>query len=147
MKIMFATDENIMDSKIAKRFGHAPFYIIYNTEDKSIDARVNNGHDDNHSSLVDLMNEGVTEFVIGNIGPQAFEVLENGNAKIYLARKLNATEALEKLLDSTLEVLEQPTLKQSIEPHDHDHNHGEGHNHGHKDGHHHNGGHGQNHNH
>ena len=147
MKIMFATDENIMDSKIAKRFGHAPFYIIYNTEDKSIDARVNNGHDDNHSSLVDLMNEGVTEFVIGNIGPQAFEVLENGNAKIYLARKLNANEALEKLLDSTLEVLEQPTLKQSIEPHDHDHNHGEGHNHNHKEGHHHNGGHGHNHNH
>ncbi|MCP5064517.1 MAG: dinitrogenase iron-molybdenum cofactor biosynthesis protein [Ignavibacteriae bacterium] len=145
MKIMFATDENIMDSKIAKRFGHAPFYIIYNTEDKSIDARVNNGHDDNHSSLVDLMNEGVTEFVIGNIGPQAFEVLKDGNAKIYLARKLNADEALNKLLDKTLEELEQHTLKRSIEPHDHDH--GEGHNHNHKDGHHHNGGNGHKHNH
>ncbi len=51
MKIMFATDENIMDSKIAKRFGHAAFYIIYNTENNSIDARVNNGHDDNHPSI------------------------------------------------------------------------------------------------
>jgi len=147
MKIMFATDENIMDSKIAKRFGHAAFYVIYNTEDSSIDARVNKGHDDNHSSLVDLMNEGVTDFVIGNIGPQAFEVLKNGNAKIYLARKFNANEALEKVLDKTLNELEKPTLKRSIEPHDHDHEHGHNHDHDHGDGHHHNGGHGHKHNH
>ena len=140
MKIMFATDGKVMDSKIAKRFGHAAYYIIYDTQDKIVDIRINNGHDDNHSSLVDLMDEGVTKFVIGNIGPQAFEVLRNGKAKIYLARKLNANEALEELLDNTLEVLKQPTLKRSIEPHSHDH--GEGHNHNHKEGHHHNGGHG-----
>ncbi len=136
MKLMFATNENIMESKIAKRFGHAAYYIIYDTQDNSVDARINNGHDDNHSSLVDLMDEGVTHFIIGNIGPQAFEVLKNGKAKIYLARKYEAKEALEKLLDNTLEVLEQPTLKRSIEPHDHNH----------KEDHQHNGGHGHKHN-
>jgi predicted Fe-Mo cluster-binding NifX family protein len=119
MKIMFATDSNTMESNIAKRFGHAPYYLIYDSEDETFNARTNNGHDDDHSSLVDLVNEGVTHFVIGNIGPNAFNVLKERDAKIYLARKQTAKDALNKLLDNTLEELNKPTLKRSIEDHDH----------------------------
>lgn len=141
MKIMFATDDKTMNSNIAKRFGHAAFYLIFDTEDNLFDARVNNGHDDNHSALVDLMNEGVTHFVIGNIGPQAFEVLKNNNSKIYLARKLSTNKALEKLLENNLEELTEPTLKRSIE----NHKHGENHLHKHHDGKEHKSGHGHKH--
>ncbi len=140
MKIMFATDDKTMNSHIAKRFGHAVYYLIFETVGNSLDARVNNGHNNDHSSLVDLMNEGVTHFVIGNIGPQAFNVLKKDNANIYLARKLTANKALEQLLENKLEELTEPTLKKSIENHDHDDNHL----HNHHDGIEHKGGHGHN---
>ncbi len=117
MKILLATDGKTLESKIAKRFGHANYYQIYDHESKEIEARVNHGHDDNHSSLVDLANEGVTIFIVGNIGPNAFKVLNDKNTKVYLARKIIAKEALEKFLNNELEELTNPTLKRSIEGH------------------------------
>jgi len=60
MKILLATDGKTLESKIAKRFGHANYYLIFDRESKELETRTNSGHDDNHSSLVDLANEGVT---------------------------------------------------------------------------------------
>ena len=117
MKILFATDGKTLESKIAKRFGHANYYLIYNSESKELDARANPGHNDDHSSLVDLAKEGVTDFIVGNIGPNAFRVLDKAKAKIYLGRKYIANEALNKFLNSKLEQLTKPTLKRSIEGH------------------------------
>ena len=117
MKILLATDGKTLESKIAKRFGHANYYLIFNNESKELEARINHGHDDNHSSLVDLANEGVTQFIVGNIGPNAFKVLHDKNTKVYLARKFRAKEALDKLLNNEIEELINPTLKRSIEGH------------------------------
>lgn len=117
MKILLATDGKTLESKIAKRFGHANYYLIFNNESKELEARINHGHDDDHSSLVDLANEGVTHFIVGNIGPNAFKVLNAKNTKVYLARKYSAEEALKKFLDNELEELTTPTLKRSIEGH------------------------------
>ena len=117
MKILLATDGKTLKSKIAKRFGHANYYLIFNNESKELEARINHGHDDDHSSLVDLANEGVTQFIVGNIGPNAFKVLHDKNTKVYLARKYRAKEALDKFLNNELEELTNPTLKRSIEGH------------------------------
>ncbi len=122
MKLMFATDENTLNSKIAKRFGHANYYLIFDTDNGEVNAKQNHGHSDDHSDLLELTYEGVSHFIIGNIGPQAFEVLKNENAKIYLARKLTANEALRQLQEGILQELNEPTLKRSID----DHQHGEG---------------------
>jgi len=117
MKILLSTDGKTLESKIAKRFGHANYYLIYDHKSKEIEARVNHGHDDNHSSLIDLANEGVENFIVGNIGPNAFRVLNDKNTKVFLARKFGAKEALEKFFNDELEELTNPTLKRSIEGH------------------------------
>jgi predicted Fe-Mo cluster-binding NifX family protein len=117
MKILLATDGNSLESFIAKRFGHANYYLIYNSELKDLDVRVNSGHDEEHSGLVNLTNEGITDFIVGNIGPNAFKVLIDKNTKVYLARKYKAKEALNKFLNSELKELTAPTLKRSIEGH------------------------------
>jgi len=117
MKILLATDSDTLESKIAKRFGHAAYYLIYDSETNNLEARKNHGHDDNHSELVNLVNEGVLHFIIGNIGPNAFKVLEKVNAKMYLARKCLAKNALENFKNKRLKELTEPTLKRSIEEH------------------------------
>lgn len=79
--------------------------------------RINSGHDEGHSKLIDLTHEGVSDFVVGNIGPRAFEVLNKMNCKIYLARDNKAGDALKKLKNNVLIQLFKPTLKNSIERH------------------------------
>ena len=114
MKILLATESNTLESKIAKRFGEAPYYLIYNSETKEIEPRVNPGHDDNHSGLIDLVNEGVLYYIIGNTGPNAFNVLNDRNAKLYLARGAMAKDALDAFLNNKLEILTKSTLKKPI---------------------------------
>ncbi|MEA3505485.1 MAG: NifB/NifX family molybdenum-iron cluster-binding protein [Bacteroidota bacterium] len=114
MKILLATDGENLESKIAKRFGEAPYYLIYNSDTKEIVARVNPGHDDNHSGLIDLVDEGVLDYIIGNTGPNAFNVLNDRNAKLYLARGAVAKDALEAFLNNNMERLTKSTLKRPI---------------------------------
>ena len=117
MKILFATDGGTFESKIAKRVGHANYYLIYDSESKYLDARINSGHDEEHSGLVDLTNEGIANFVVGNIGPNAFRILNAKKARVYIARKYKAKEALDKFFNKELEELTKPTLIRPIEDH------------------------------
>ena len=114
MKVLLATESNTLEGKIAKRFGEAPYYLIYDSETKKTEARVNHGHDDNHSGLIDLVNEGVLYFIIGNTGPNAFNVLNDRNAELYLARGIVAKDALYAFLNKKLERLTKATLKRPI---------------------------------
>ena len=114
MKILLTTEGETLKSKIAKRFGEAPYYLVYDSETKELETRINEGHDDHHQGLVDLVNKGVTHFLIGNTGPNAFNVLKKAGAKMYLVRHLTAKEALKKLLNSELEELTNATLKKPI---------------------------------
>jgi len=114
MKVLLATESKTLESKIAKRFGEAPYYLIYDSETKETEARVNHGHDDNHSGLIELVNEGVLYFIIGNTGPNAFNVLNDRNAELYLARGIVAKDALDAFLNKKLERLTKATLKKPI---------------------------------
>ncbi len=117
MKILLTTDGDSLESKISKRFGEANYYLIYDTDLKTVEARVNDGHDDDHSSLKELTEEGVKIFIVGNAGPNAFKVLKENGAKLFLARKLIASEALKKFMNNELEELLKPTLKRPIREH------------------------------
>jgi predicted Fe-Mo cluster-binding NifX family protein len=117
MKVLLATERKTLESKIAKRFGEAPYYVIYNSDTKEIEARVNPGHDENHSGLIDLVNEGVLYYIVGNTGPNAFDVLNNRNAELYLARGAVAKDALDAFLNKKLERLTKATLKRPIRNH------------------------------
>jgi predicted Fe-Mo cluster-binding NifX family protein len=81
-KILLPTESDSLESKIAKRFGKAPFYLIYNSDTKETESRVNPVHDDNHPALIDLVKEGVLYYIIGNTGPNAFDVINNLGAKL-----------------------------------------------------------------
>jgi predicted Fe-Mo cluster-binding NifX family protein len=117
MKILLATDGDSLKSKIAKRFGEAPYYLIYDSETQKTEARSNSGHDEDHSDLIDMANEGVLYYIVGNTGPNAFDILNKMGAKLYLGRGLEADKALYSFLNNEIEPLTKPTLKRPIHEH------------------------------
>lgn len=136
MLIIVGADGNKLESPIAKRFGHAEFLIEYNTDTKSFEAFVNNEEGHNHDNLQTFLDKGVEVFIVGNIGPHAFEIVNTPKSKVYLARKMSVQEAIDKLLNKELIQLTESTVKQSIgHANDENHHHDEKHQHG-RGGHH-----------
>jgi predicted Fe-Mo cluster-binding NifX family protein len=117
MKVLLATDDKSLNSHIAKRFGHAEYYLIVDTETMNIETIKNPGHDDDHSIIREIAEEGVKIFVVGNIGPHAFNIINALGLKVMLARRITASEAINKLKNNKLKSLNAPTLKRSIHEH------------------------------
>lgn len=134
MLIIVGADGNNLESPIAKRFGHAEYLIQYNTDTKSYEAFTNNEEEHNHNNLQEFLDNGVEVFIVGNIGPHAFEIVNTPKSKVYLARKISVQESIDKFLNNELKQLTESTVKQSIghgndenHHHDEEHHHGRGH--------------------
>jgi len=124
MFILLGSDGNKLESMIAKRFGHANFYILFDTETNNFQA-VENCNRHNHDDLQIFLNKGIEAFIVGNIGPYSFEIINLPGIGIYLARTMQVQEAIEKFLKGELRQLSEPTVKRSIE-----HGHGSRKHHG-----------------
>ncbi|NPV10537.1 MAG: NifB/NifX family molybdenum-iron cluster-binding protein [Ignavibacteria bacterium] len=123
MLILIGAEGKDLNSNVSMRFGHSNYFLIFNTETKSVEAYENVGHNKKHENLRELINKGVEVTIVGNIGPHAFETINTSRNKIYLARKMSVKEAIEKFLKGELKQLSEPTAKKSIgHKHSH-HNH------------------------
>jgi predicted Fe-Mo cluster-binding NifX family protein len=114
MQILIGSDGNKLDSQIAKRFGHAEYLIQYNTDKKVYDVFTNNEEGHNHDNLQEFLDKRVEAFIVGNIGPHAFEIIDTPRSKVYLARKMSVQEGIDKFLKGELKQLIEPTVKHSI---------------------------------
>jgi predicted Fe-Mo cluster-binding NifX family protein len=129
MIICLGTDGDTLDSTIAKRFGHAAFYLLYNIEDnlpnavrnEVLEHETHEDEDHAHGILSQFLQQGIKNYIVGNIGPFAFERLQSGGARIYLARNMQAAEAIEHFRKEELQELNQPTAAKSICHHAHKH--------------------------
>jgi predicted Fe-Mo cluster-binding NifX family protein len=124
MLIVIGADGDNLDSEVSKRFGQASYYIMYNTESQLFDA-IRNDHieesaiesHDEHANLREFLEKGVKVFIVGNIGPVAFQTIKTPETRIYLARKMTVEEAIKKFLAGQLTELAGPTAKKSIGSH------------------------------
>jgi predicted Fe-Mo cluster-binding NifX family protein len=133
MKVVIAANGPTLDSPVAKRFGHAPYYLYVDSETGQAQA-INNTdpHDETHAIIPNMVGLGVEVFVTGNIGPEAFRLTQSFKRQVALARQMSAGQALDRLQRGELEILNAPTLKRSIHDHaHHDHNHHHHHHHHH----------------
>ena len=120
MKILMAVQGKTLDSKVAKRFGHAPYYLKVDLDSMQSQLIDNTDvHDETHAIIPQMAEKGVEIFITGNIGPNAFELAKSLNLQVALARQMSAREALDKLQRGELQILTAPTLKHSV--HDHAH--------------------------
>jgi len=126
MKVTIGADASEVSAKIAKRFGHAEFYITYDTENKKYSFAKNedeDGDDHPHSALDKFIDTGTKVFIVGNIGQHAFERIKKQGVEIYLARNITIEEAIQKFVNNELNLLTEPTVKQSIIHHGGHHEH------------------------
>ena len=120
MNVLIAADGTTLDSAVAKRFGHAPYYLYVDADTGQVQVIENTDHDDEtHAIISQMAQQGADVFITGNIGPHAFELVKSLERQVALARNMSAAEALEKLQKDELEILQAPTVKQSF--HDHAH--------------------------
>jgi predicted Fe-Mo cluster-binding NifX family protein len=124
MLMIIGTDENNLESQVAKRFGHANYLILFNMETKTFKSFANNNEGHNHDNLQEYLDKGVRVFIVGNIGPHAFDILKSGGCKIYLARKMKGAQAVELFSKGELKELNEPTAKNSIGQRKHEHENG-----------------------
>jgi predicted Fe-Mo cluster-binding NifX family protein len=114
MKIIVGADGNHIGSLVAKRFGHANYFILFNTETGTYISFDNINKGNNHNNFQHFLDQGVESFIVGNIGPHAFNIINTPKSKIYLARKMSVQEAIHKFEKSELKQLTGPTAKRSI---------------------------------
>jgi predicted Fe-Mo cluster-binding NifX family protein len=120
MKVLIAANGPTLDSSVAKRFGHAPYYLYVDSETGQAQAISNTDpHDETHAIIPQLVGQGVEVFVTGNIGPHAFKLIRSFKRQVALARRMSAGQALAKLQRGELELLSAPTLKRSVHNHTH----------------------------
>lgn len=114
MKVVIAAAGPTLDSLVAKRFGHAPYYLLVDSATRELQVIENHEDDDEtHAIIPRLAGQGAVVFITGNIGPHAFQLIQSLQRQVVLARRMPAGEALDKLQRGELKLLNAPTVKHS----------------------------------
>jgi predicted Fe-Mo cluster-binding NifX family protein len=102
LKIAFTTSGRSLDSLLDPRFGRAPGFLIYETDDGSTEY-ISNTQNYNAvqgagiQSAQNLGGAGVSAVVTGHCGPKAYSVLTRAGIKVYNTNLATVAEALEAL--------------------------------------------------
>src|SRR3972149_6932733 len=98
MLVLIGSDGNSLDSPVAKRFGHSNYFFLFDSEPIPFEAvdNIDAGH--NHKNLEEFLAKGIEAFIVGNIGPHAFEIINTPKCRVFLARKMSVSESIKKFL-------------------------------------------------
>jgi len=115
LKYLIAASAPSLDAKIAKRFGHAPFYLILDPETYDFAAIAGPGEDEPSYKIGRFTGRGVDRVILGNVGPQAFNSLVSAGWSVYSCIGLSVKDAVDRVHKDIVPVLEAPTMKRSIQ--------------------------------
>lgn len=116
MKILVTSSEPNLNGKTEKRFGHAKYFILIDTNSMEFQAIPNAIDGQNQVTIADILNMHLDAIVTGNIGPGSFETLNQAHIPVYVVRNKTVKEVVELLNSGELKPIEEPTMKNS--PHD-----------------------------
>ncbi|MBD3166589.1 hypothetical protein GF324_08320 [bacterium] len=134
MHYLVAADGPTLDAPISKRFGHASFHLLVNSETMKV-VKMEGGEVESfpaHGIQRFCYTIKVDGVIAGNIGPHAFEDIRREGWPMYIVRKSTVREAIEKVAAGDVVAATEPSMKRSIgrhpghEPGD-GHGRGEGH--------------------
>lgn len=107
MKIAISADGKTNESILDVRFGRCEYFQIHNTDIKEVKVLKNLGKSANGGAGIvaanQLVDEKVNVIITGNLGPNAFEVMEKAEIKAYKCENISMTDVLEKYKNNELE--------------------------------------------
>ena len=116
MIIAITSSGKKLTSQVDVRFGRAKYFILYNTNDLSVNVYENN------QNLSALQGAGIQSaqnvvelnaeiLITGNCGPKAFEILNLADIKIFITRDCSVQDALDLYLANQLAQLNEANLE------------------------------------
>jgi len=115
MKICISSVGNDLAAAVDPRFGRAQRYIIVDTETKAFEcidnAAAMSGGGAGTKAAQLVINKAVQAVLTGNIGPNAFTVLNTAGITIYTGVSGTVQEAVDMFLGGTLQPVATPTAE------------------------------------
>ena len=107
MKIAISATGKTTDDLLDMRFGRCEYFQIHDTENEEIKILENKGKTASGGAGIaaanQLIDENVDVIITGNLGPNAFEIIEKAEIKAYKCDTISIKSALEKYNNNELE--------------------------------------------
>ena len=107
MKIAISANGETNESILDARFGRCEYFQIHDTEKEKVEILENLGKCANGGAGIvaanQLIDEDVDVIITGNLGPNAFELMEKAEIKAYKCENISITSVLEKYNNNELE--------------------------------------------
>ena len=105
-----------LDSSLDTRFGRCKYIIIYNTDDSSFSVHdnqlnLNAAQGAGIQTAQNILNKNANIVITGNLGPNAFKVLQAGEVKTFLAGNISVKQAIEDYQNNKLKELNNPNVE------------------------------------
>ena len=106
MQIAVSATDSTMDSQVDTRFGRCNYYVFVDTESGDVEVQENeaamSGSGAGIQAAQFVVEQGADVVISGHLGPNAYQVLNAGDLKLYQASGMSVQEAVDALEAGTL---------------------------------------------
>ena len=114
MKIAVSSSGNTLDSQIDPRFGRCAYFLIVDTDDMNFEAFDNEsislGGGAGIQAAQFVASKGAKAVLTGNVGPNADNVLNAANIKVYIGLTGTCRDAIDKYKKGELQTVNGPSV-------------------------------------
>ncbi|WP_138203565.1 NifB/NifX family molybdenum-iron cluster-binding protein [Haloimpatiens lingqiaonensis] len=100
MKIAVSASGKAVYDLLDVRFGRCEYFQIHDTENGEVKVVENSGKISGGGAGIaaaqQLIDEGIDTIITGNLGPNAFEIIEKADVKVYKSEGISISEVLKK---------------------------------------------------
>ena len=115
MKICISSTGKDLDASVDQRFGRCPYFVIVDTETMKTKAISNESTLASGGAGIQaaqiVTREGVTSVITGNIGPNAFQILQAAGIQVFTGAKGMIKDAVEKYKKGELTETQSPNVE------------------------------------
>ncbi|MER3522782.1 MAG: hypothetical protein C4326_01605 [Ignavibacteria bacterium] len=110
MKVLIASVGNQWESLVAKRFEHALWYLVGDTETRALQSIQQFSPHDRHAAIEKAAAEGATVVVAGKFGERTTKLLRTHNMRVALVHGITTSEAIANIQSGEIPLAEPDAL-------------------------------------
>ncbi|MFA5167334.1 MAG: NifB/NifX family molybdenum-iron cluster-binding protein [Candidatus Omnitrophota bacterium] len=114
MKIGITSTGKDKDSEVDPRFGRCKYFLIFDTDSGNVEAFENPSIQQSGGAGIQagqlIVSKGVEAVLTGNMGPNAFQVVQAAGIKVVTGVSGKISEAIEKYKNGKFEPVKDPNV-------------------------------------